>query len=109
MITIQTEPDLQNIHRLLQIFTASMRQQGINMSINARQETYYLNIYANDRLGLHRTVLSSLCMLMSYCYEKQFVVDGNNRILSINACRRPVLEQDDLLLPMFRKWNNHRI
>ena len=101
MLEVQTEPDLQ---RLLQIFTAFMRQQGILVNSMRRHGTYCLNIHGNDRLGLHRTVLLSLCTLMSYCYQKKFVVDGN-RIISTDACRRPVLEQDDLLLPLFRKWN----
>ena len=104
MIQIQPEPDLQ---RLLQLFTSFIRQKGVGMSSVLRNNEYSVEIYDKDRLGMHRSVLLSLCTLLSYCYEKQFVVDGKN-IVSVNSCRRPVLEQNDLLLHIFQKWKKNR-
>ncbi len=102
MYTIDVSlPDLQC---LLWTFTTEMKQMDVHLrtkGINC------IRISEDDQLGLHRSVLRTLCHLLEYCYEKEFKQSADK----INAGRikpRPVLNNTDRIKKMFNTWNEYK-
>ena len=104
MIEISPQPDLQC---LLWIFTKQMKKMTLRVDDIYKKGSYFINIRDDDTLNTHRAVLSSLCLLLSYCYEKKFVVK-NEQVVSTCSYTRPTLETNDIVVLMFRKWNEHK-
>jgi len=101
MYTITPQPDLQC---LLWTFAAEMKRMDV---LTTPKGTNGIHISQDDVLGLHRSVLHTLCCLLEYCYEKEFVNVGDT-IKAGAAQPRPALSNTDGIKKMFNTWNEYK-
>lgn len=102
MYTINASlPDLQC---LLWTFVSEMKKMDVIVILKG---TNSIRILKDDRLGLHRSVLRTLCHLLEYCYEKEFKQIGDN-INAGSVKQRPILNNADGIKKMFTTWNEYK-
>lgn len=102
MYTIDASlPDLQC---LLWTFASDMKKLDIHVK---PEGTNAIIILEDDCLGLHRSILSALCQLLEYCYEKEFKHSGD-KINGYQTKPRPILKNTDGIKKMFNRWNKNK-
>jgi hypothetical protein len=93
-------PDLQC---LLWTFAAEMKKMDVIVILKG---TNGIRILEDDRLGLHRSVLRTLCHLLEYCYEKEFKQVGDK--ITLGHTTSPILKNSDGIKKMFNTWNEYK-
>jgi hypothetical protein len=97
-----------NLECLLWIFCTEMELMGIHIR-NHYSKPYSLEIKNGAALCTDRCVKQSLCITLSYCYNKTFV-EKNDVISSISTpYTKPTLEKNDIVLKIYNKWNHYKL